>query len=248
MELKRPEFIMFDYGQTLIKEGAFDGAAGFDQILRYASSNPDGVTGADLQAEAERLNAELGRFNPATRHKRLTEIPEESVNRLLFARSGVAFPPGTDLRELEPVFWEAANPCEPCEGIGELLIFLKEEGIRTGVVSNLSFCGRTLEKRIYSAIPEADFVFVLSSCDYLFRKPSRHIFEAALAKAGVTADQAWFCGDQFIPDIQGSAAVGMTPVWYKGNLRYDGECKLTEGIEIDHWSELIGILQNLGEK
>ena len=116
------------------------------------------------------------------------------------------------------------------------------------MVSNLSFCGRTLEKRIYSAIPEADFVFVLSSCDYLFRKPSRHIFEAALAKAGVTADQAWFCGDQFIPDIQGSAAVGMTPVWYKGNLRYDGECKLTEGIEIDHWSELIGILQNLGEK
>ena len=77
MKLKRPEFIMFDYGQTLIKEGAFDGAAGFDQILRYASSNPDGVTGADLQAEAERLNAELGRFNPATRHKRLTEIPEE---------------------------------------------------------------------------------------------------------------------------------------------------------------------------
>lgn len=246
MELRRPEFIMFDYGQTLIKEGAFDGAAGFDALLRVAASNPLGVTGADLQREEEKLNAELGRFDPATRHKRLLEMPEESINRFLFAKFGVGFPPGTDLRTLEPLFWETANPCEPCEGIGELLVFLKKQGIRTGVVSNLSFCGRTLEQRIASAIPEAAFEFVISSCDYLFRKPSPHIFEAALGLAGVTADKVWFCGDQFIPDMQGSSAVGMTPVWYKGNLRYDAECRLTEGIEITHWSELQALIGTLG--
>ena len=49
VELKRPEFIMFDYGQTLIKEGSYDGAAGFDRILRYALANPMCVTGARLQ-------------------------------------------------------------------------------------------------------------------------------------------------------------------------------------------------------
>ena len=246
MELKKPQFVMFDYGQTLIKEGAFDGAAGFDRILRYASANPLGVTGADLQREEEKLNAELGRFNPATRHMRLIEMPEESINRWLFAKSGVEFPPETDLRELEPVFWEAANPCEPCEGIGELLRFLKAEGIPTGVVSNLSFCGNTLKKRIDAVISEADFEFVISSCDYLFRKPSRHIFEAALSRSGRTADQVWFCGDQFVADIQGSSAVGMTPVWYKGNLWYDSECEMTDGIEIDSWSELIDIIRSLG--
>ena len=246
MELKRPEFIMFDYGQTLIKEGGFDGAAGFDSILRHASSNPDSVTGEELQAEEERLNAELGRFNPAARNKRLTEIPEESINRFLFAKFGVEFPSDCDMRDLESEFWEAANPYGPCEGIGEVMTFLKDEGIRTGVVSNLSFCGKTLEKRIYNAIPEADFDFVISSCDYLFRKPSSHIFEAALAKAGVAADKVWFCGDQFIPDIQGSSSVGMTPVWYKGNLRYDSECIMTGGFEINRWSELIDIIKSLG--
>ena len=245
MELKRPEFIMFDYGQTLIKEGTYDGAAGFDRILRYASANPMGVTGADLQREEDKLNSELGRFNPSSRHKRLTEYPEESINRWLFAKFRVEFPAGTDLRELEPEFWEAANPCEACEGIGELLRFLQSEEIPAGVVSNLSFCGRTLEKRIYSAIPEADFAFVISSCDYLFRKPSPRIFEAALGRAGVPADKVWFCGDQFIPDIQGSAAVGMSPVWYKGHLRYDSECRMTGGIEIDRWSELIDIIGSL---
>ena len=56
----------------------------------------------------------------------------------------------------------------------------------------------------------------------------------------------WFCGDQFIPDMQGSAAVGITPVWYKGNLRYDSECRLREGIEIYHWSELIDLIKSIG--
>ena len=245
MNLKKPAFIMFDYGQTLIKEGQYNGADGFDLLLRFASSNPLGVTGEILQSESERLNAELGRFNPATRHLRLTEMPEECFNRWIFTKYGIEFPSGTDLRSLEFPFWQKANPCEACEGIGDLLTFLKGENIRTGVVSNLSFCGDTLRRRIYDAIPEADFAFVISSCDYLFRKPSRHIFEAALAKAGVAADQVWFCGDQFIPDIQGSSSVGMTPVWYKGNLRYDSECEMTDGIEIYHWNELTELIMSL---
>lgn len=246
MVLTKPDFIMFDYGQTLIKEGAFNGAAGYDSILRHAISNPRHITGTTLQNEVEEMNAELGRFNPATRNTRLTEVSEESINRYLFAKYAIAFPPDTDLRTLETEFWNTANPCEPCEGIIELLDFLQSENIRTGVVSNLSFCGKTLHERIYSAIANADFDFVISSCDYLFRKPSRRIFEAALAKAGVDADKVWFCGDQFIPDIQGSSSLGMTPVWYKGSLRYDSECKMTEGIEIYHWSELISILKSLG--
>lgn len=233
----KPSFILFDYGQTLVKEGAYDGAKGYDVILRRATANPNDVTGAQLQEDVEALNRELGRFDPATRHKRLTEMPEESIFRWLFAKHGVAF--DCDLRELELPFWNAANPCEPTDGIADLLDFLKEEGIRTGVVSNLSFCGETLRERIAGCIPNADFDFVISSCDYLFRKPSRHIFEAALAKTGVIADRVWFCGDQFVPDIEGSTSVGMTAVWYKACLRYDQECRMTDGgIEISDWEEL----------
>lgn len=246
MELKKPEFIMFDYGQTLLKESnLFDHAAGFDRLLRYASSNPHGVTGRELADAAERLNDELGRFNPATRHQRLTEMPEESFNRLLFTRFGVKFPPECDLRSLETEYWDCAVPCQPCDGIGGLLTYLRSRGIRTGVVSNLSFCGEALRRRIYSRIPEADFDFVISTCDYLFRKPSPHIFEAALAMAGVPADRVWFCGDQYVADVQGALAAGMMPVWYKAFLRYDGECKLTEGLEIYDWSELTEILRGL---
>ena len=89
-----------------------------------------------------------------------------------------------------------------------------------------------------------DFDFVISSCDYLFRKPNPHIFEAALARAGVTPDKVWFCGDQFLPDIQGATAAGMTAVWYKAFLRYDQDCRMTEnGIEIGDWEELKEIIR-----
>lgn len=233
----KPSFILFDYGQTLVTEGTYDGAKGYDVILQWATANPNGVTGAQLQRDVEELNRELGRFDPATRHKRLTETPEESINRWLFARHGVEF--DCDLRKLELPFWNAANPCEPTDGIADLLDFLKAEGIQTGVVSNLSFCGETLRGRIEGCIPNADFAFVISSCDYLFRKPSKHIFQAALAKTGVTADEIWFCGDQFLPDIQGASSAGMTPVWYKAFLRYDQECRIADGgMEINSWEEL----------
>lgn len=241
--LKIPAFVMFDYGQTLVKEFEYDGARGYDELLRYAAENPNHVTGAQLQSDIEALNRELGRFNPATRHLRQHEIPETCINQYIFAKRGVRF--DRDLRELEPIFWNTANPCAECDGIAELLRYLRAEGICTGVVSNLSFCSETLRQRIEGCIPDADFEFVIASCDYIFRKPNRHIFEVALAKAGVDAGDVWFCGDQFGPDIQGSAAAGMTPVWYKGFLRYDQECRLENGIEIGSWAELRTLLEQL---
>ncbi|MBQ1412850.1 MAG: HAD family hydrolase [Clostridia bacterium] len=241
--LKKPKFILFDYGQTLIREDAFDGARGYDELLRHAVSNPQGVTGTQLQHDAEELNRELGRCDPVTRHKRLTECSEESFIRFLLTRRCIELE--GDLRHWELPFWNAANPCEATDGAAEFLDWLGTQGIGTGVVSNLSFCGETLRRRIEGCLPGASFAFVISSCDYLFRKPSPHIFEAALAKAGVPAEDVWFCGDQFIPDLEGSAAAGMTPVWYRAFLRYDQECALKTGLQVDSWEELRGIMEAL---
>lgn len=243
MEGRKPKFIMFDYGQTLVKEFEYDGARGYDELLKYASANPHHVTGQQLQSDIEELNRELGRFDPTTRHLRLHEYSEESINRYLFAKHGVEF--DCDLRTLEPLFWNTANPCAPCNGIIAFLDYLKAQNIRTGVVSNLSFCSETLRQRVYGCIPNAAFDFVISSCDYIFRKPSKHIFEVALAKAGAAAEDVWFCGDQFGPDIEGSSSVGMTPVWYKQFLRYDSECQLTNGIEVTSWEQLRIIIESL---
>ncbi|MDD6396405.1 MAG: HAD family hydrolase [Firmicutes bacterium] len=238
--MRKPKLILFDYGQTLINELYYDGVKGYSELLKYALSNPDNITGGQIQRDVEQLNSDLGRFDPATRHKCLQELPEFEINQYIFAKRGIEF--DRDLREYETIFWDAAAPAEPCRGIAEFLEYLREEGIRTGVISNLSFCSETLRRRLEKYIPNAQFDFVIASSDYVFRKPSPHIFEVALAKAGIKPEDAWFCGDQFKADIDGAIAAGLTPVWYKEYLRYDSECELTDGFEINSWSELREIL------
>lgn len=239
--MRKPRMILFDYGQTLINELCYDGVKGYSEMLKYAVSNPNNVTGEQLQRDVERFNSEMGRFDPATRHKRLHELPEREINQYIFAMHGVEF--DRDLREYETLFWDAASPCEPCNGIAEFLEYLRSEEIRTGVVSNLSFCSETLRKRLETHIPDTKFDFVIASSDYVFRKPSPRIFEVALAKAGMNAKDVWFCGDQFKADIDGAIAAGLTPVWYKEYLRYDSECRLESGFEINSWRELREILE-----
>lgn len=35
--MRKPKMILFDYGQTLVKERKFDGIAGTEAVLRYAA-------------------------------------------------------------------------------------------------------------------------------------------------------------------------------------------------------------------
>jgi putative hydrolase of the HAD superfamily len=214
-------------------------------LLEHAVSNPCNVTGEQIQRDMEKFNREIGRFNPATRHLHVLELPEYEVCQYIFGMHRVKF--DRDLRELEMIFWDAAAPGEPCRGIADFLEYLHEANIRTGVVSNISFCGESLRSRVESCIPTSHFDFFIASSEYVFRKPSRHIFEIALAESGLKAEDVWFCGDQFKCDIEGASAVGMTPVWYKEYLKYDGECVMTDGIEIQSWSELVEIIEKIQE-
>lgn len=241
--MKRPKMVLFDYGQTLINELYYDGAKGYSAMLKYAVSNPNNVTGEQIQRDVEEFNGEIGRFNPATRHQRLLELPEYEIGQYIFGKHGVEF--DRDLREFETIFWDAAAPGEPCRGITEFLDYLQAEDIHTGVVSNISFCGESLRRRVEGCIPNSHFDFFVASSEYVFRKPSRHIFEIAMAKSGFSAEETWFCGDQFKCDVEGALAVGMTPVWYKEYLKYDNECVMTDGIEINSWEELKDIIQSI---
>jgi putative hydrolase of the HAD superfamily len=45
------------------------------------------------------------------------------------------------------------------------------------------------------------------------RKPDRRIFERALARIGVAAEQAWHVGDHPIADVAGAHAARITAVW-----------------------------------
>ena len=46
--MNKPKMILFDYGQTLVSEGRFDGIAGTKAVLDKCVSNPNNISAEDI--------------------------------------------------------------------------------------------------------------------------------------------------------------------------------------------------------
>ena len=231
----KPKMIMFDYGQTLVNEVAFDGVKGTEAVLKYAVKNKYNKTAEEVQNFANQLNKEIGRFDPEKRHLFQYEIPNYMFTRYLYESLGIEI--NLSQEEIDSIFWDAAAPGSPTNGINEFLTFLKNQDIRTAVISNISYSGNAVIKRINDCIPNNDFEFIIATSEYLYRKPNRHIFELALEKAELTSDEVWYVGDQYECDIVGAKNSGIFPVWYIGAI--DKKYEPKDGIlTISKWDEL----------
>lgn len=240
--MKKPKMILFDYGQTLVNEGKFDGVKGTEAVLKYATKNKYNRTAAQIQAVADEMNGELGRFDPARRHLLQVEIPNDMFCGYLYESQGVELSISGAKRD--KVFWDAASPGVPTEGVEEFLAFLKEQGIRRAVLSNITFCGEALANRLQEVLPNHDFEFILATSEYMYRKPNRRIFEFALEKAGLRAEEVWYIGDNYECDIEGAKNAGLFPVWYLGATEKNQE--LREGVfTVRSWEEVKVKLQSI---
>lgn len=230
----KPKMILFDYGQTLIDEGKFDGVRGTEAVLKYATKNKYHLTAAQVQEEAENINREVGRFDPAKRHLFQVEVPNHMFTAYLYESLGISL--ALTSEQIDQVFWDAAAPGTPTPGIEELLEYLHQSGIRTGVISNIAFTGKIVEKRINELIPANHFQFIIATSEYMYRKPNRRIFNLALEKADLQASEAWYVGDQYECDIVGAKNAGLFPVWYQGAMRMSYEEK--DGVAVaKNWQE-----------
>lgn len=239
----KPEMILFDYGQTLINEETFDPLKGNQALLERAVNNPGHVGIHEIQQMAARIMEDIAASFPnRDRSHHPLEITSECFNRYLYEYLDLEF----DLTpvEIEEIFWSHAAPGVPTKNIEELLAFLQQEGIRFAVVSNMTFRGEALERKLKHLIPDFSFEFIITSSDYVFRKPHPRIFEMALHKARLTAEKVWFCGDNLLCDIQGAYEAGMKPVWYPVCIDEDYHVQTDVPYEeIGDWLELIEMIQ-----
>ena len=212
--MKKPKMILFDYGQTLAAEDKFDGVRGTEAVMEYAVENKYNFTATQIQEQAQLLNKELGRFDPMTRHMMQIEIPNFMFTNYLYESLGIRL--SISGAEVDQIFWDAASPGYPTDGIEEFLIYLQSQGIRTGVISNICYDPEVVKNRIHNLIPDNNFEFIIASSQYIYRKPNKRIFNLALEKAGLQADEVWFIGDQYQCDIVGAKEAGLFPVWYLG--------------------------------
>lgn len=234
--MKLPKMILFDYGQTLVNEQEFDGIEGTEAVLKYATVNKYHLSAEQVQQEAATLNQELGRFDPMRQHLAEIEVPNTMFSPYLYESQGIEIP--LDTSKIDKIFWDAASPGVATDGMKEFLCFLKRNGIRTGVISNISYAQEIVAERIHSLLPENEFEFILTSSHYIFRKPHRRIFELALEKADLEAEDVWYIGDQLECDIKGAAGVGITPIWYLGATDVPKGKQQNDVFTITDWWEL----------
>lgn len=211
--LKKPKMIWFDYGQTLVNE-KFEGVKGTEAVLNYAVENKYSLSAAQVQAEADKINQELGRFDPAKRHLFQVEVPNHMFTAYLYESLGIRLSLAPE--EIDRVFWDAAAPGTPTEGIESFLEYLYQNEIRTGVLSNIAYAGSVVGDRINRLLPKHHFEFVIATSEYLYRKPHKRIFDLILEKSELSADEVWYIGDQYECDIVGAKNAGLFPIWYRG--------------------------------
>ena len=242
--LSKPKMILFDYGQTLIAEERFDGVKGSKAVLHYASKNKYGLTPEQVQQEANAINKELRRFDPATRAQNTVEIPNYMFTSYLYESLGIKIDLSSD--EMDRIFWDAASPGKPTDGVTEFLGYLWGNGIRTAVLSNITYSGAVVSERINRLIPNNQFEFILATSEYLFRKPHPRIFRLALEKAELNPEDVWYIGDNYACDIMGAREAGIFPIWYKGAVDF-AQDDYDDVLKIMRWSELQDYIERIGK-
>lgn len=126
-----------------------------------------------------------------------------------------------------------------------------DSGIRTGVISNLCWSGAALSERLEKVFPEQNFEFIMTTSEYIFRKPDRHIFELALRKAGLNANEVWYCGNDIEIDVVGAYEAGLFPVLYDDRSIPSNVYEKNDGIQVNYsylkvnsWNEILMAIDN----
>ena len=240
----KPKMILFDYGETLIHELGFEPLLGNQAILDFATFIPEGITAETIQEEANCMKRDISdQFCYQHKDAQMIEIPAAMFQRYLYESVGVSFPEMEDYQlnqRLEELFWDHCSVGVPNPDVEELLQTLNKLGIRTGVISNITVSGACLKKRLHRLLPDHEFEFVISSCDYLFRKPHPRIFQLACTKSGLNASEIWLCGDNPICDVEGASNIGMSPILFLDQEQKDLEL---EKIRIQNWNQLLKIIE-----
>ncbi|MCH8230009.1 MAG: HAD-IA family hydrolase [Chloroflexi bacterium] len=105
---------------------------------------------------------------------------------------------------------------------------LRTHRLTVSVISNMNITGEQLCDDM-GLIGHVDFATTSGETGY--EKPDTRIFEAALARAGVKADQAVHVGDQLESDIRGAENSGMHPVLmdrYHNHQNYEQHPRATD--------------------
>ena len=212
-------------------------------IYPYISENPHNVGlekfGTYLLNLFDEIRALRGELIEIHEHTFLRNVLEHFDMRLSIS-----------IEEAEWIIWNGISKGMPTPGVVKMLSMLQQNGIRTGVISNLCWSGAVLTRRLTEAFPDHHFDFIMTSSEYIFRKPDQHIFDMAIRKSGFDKADIWYCGNDIEVDIIGAHGAGLYPALYDDRSVPSKIHEKNDLMPVDFsymrigcWQELIDIIE-----
>ncbi len=210
-----PKSILFDLGGTVLEERSYDLDSGFATIA------PQLLYGADVNKFVRDMNMSREPLSEFSALDWLTRHVDVTVDQR-----------GDAVHELEWRLWKSTVHLLPQPDVVNALEKISATGVRIAAITNTVFSAACVTKELALHGLLDYFEFVLSSADFRLKKPHPKIFQAALDRLEVSAEDAVYIGDNLHADIEGSVAAGMTPVWF-------GEtANSKQYMTLKQWSEL----------
>ena len=132
------------------------------------------------------------------------------------------------------------------ESVFGVLETMRKDGYRIAMIANGDSAGA---RNIIAACGLEDyFDVVVISEEVGIEKPDKQVFQVALDKLGVEAENAVMVGNRIDADIVGANRIGMKSVWFRWNDRYEeiiGSEDERPDFIIKSLAELPGILSSV---
>ena len=204
--------IIFDLGWTLIEREGEEA----EVLARSKADLGDFLIGAGVPLEREAFGAtfeaKLDEFH-SQRLRDWVEVTTAFVLReTLAALSLLPLSDEVTAGAVKAFFSYSESRWRPVPGAHATLADLAGAGYRLGLISNAGDTAN-VERLIDGADLRRWFDPILISAAVGFRKPNPRIFEMALERMKVAAEEAAMVGDTLGADILGAQLIGMRNVW-----------------------------------
>lgn len=205
-----PLVIVMDLGNTILDHYEIDFYKGFLYI--YDTYCLHDVSFDSLKKDIEII------YNEAYKKRDNDDFEVNFHNYLRYISKTVVFKENVDFYKLEQVFLKHAFKSSIVDGVKEFLEYVKKLNIDIYILSNSCFSSEGLKYELRNFGLLDYFKDVISSSEYILRKPNRLFFNVICKHLSnnyknIDLKKVWYIGNDYNYDVVGAYNAGLKAVW-----------------------------------
>lgn len=128
-------------------------------------------------------------------------------------------------------------------GAMEALVYFRELGLKLAIITNGA--SEPQRRKLHRFELELYFDYVLIEGEFGEGKPAPEVFLHAIQQLGVTCEDTWIIGDNYVWEIQGAAKLGIRGIWVNAKGHEPPQSEPCAALHtVDTLYEVIGILRS----